>query len=338
MTTTALAVIEEDVLGKRLVDGLPEWTRMLGSEKDAERFIQEAWAAIIANPKLRECTPASLFGALYFGAQLGLPIGGPMAQFHLTIRKGAVVPVVGYGGYITLAMNTGEYDAIEGKLVYANDEFTPPYDDETGTHFRLTPARGARGALIGVIGRALVKGADRSIVEYIDIETVRAVHRPDYWESTPWKMHEADMVKKTGVRRVSKYTSKSRESWRFALAAQGDQAVATVNEAGELEFEHETGPTEDWAALINDPKLDDKADLAVLADRIRGIENGERVRDSEMTSDLRALVLARAGTLSKDSRPQAEQPSEAEREALALGRDEAAVAEQARAAMQEVAK
>jgi recombination protein RecT len=336
--TAELAVIEEDALGQALVGRRIDFVRMLGGEQEAERFIQEAYSAVNANPFLRQCTPASLFGALYFAAQIGLPVGGPLQQFHLTPRsvwnpetrqkEWQVVAVVGYNGLITLAMNTGEYDAIEGKLVYSNDEFVPPYEDESGTHFRLTPASGDRGDLLGVIGRALVKGSNRALIEWLTIDEIRDRMRPQNWEKTPWKTDEPAMVKKTGIRRVSKYTAKSRESHRFALALQGDQAVASVNDIGELEFVHDTAATEDWKALIQ--ATDDKADLAAVADRIRGIENGEQVRESEMTPELRSLVLAHAGTLTKDSRPPADQPAPDEQSALAYGRDEAAIAEAAR--------
>ena len=337
-----LAVIEKDALGQQIVERRMDFVRMLGGEQAAERFIQEAYAAVNANDFLRKCTPASLFGALYFAAQIDLPVGGPMQQFHLTPRQvwnpsikakeWQVVAVVGYNGLITLAMNTGEYDAIEGKLVYSKDEFVKPFEDESGTHFTLRPAEGDRGELIGVIGRALIKGSDRALIEWLDVEEIRSRMRPANWEKTPWKTDEAAMVKKTGIRRVSKYTAKSRASHRFALALAGDQAVAAVNDIGELEFTHDSPATEDWRSLIE--ATDDKADLALVADRIRGIEAGQQVRESEMTPELRTLVLAHAGSLTKDSRAIAEQPSAAEQTALAYGRDEAAIAAEARAAFE----
>ncbi|MEB0264761.1 recombinase RecT [Cryobacterium sp. 10I5] len=58
--------------------------------------------------------------------------------------------------------------------------------------------------------------------------------------------------------------------------------------------------SEDWAALIR--AVDDKADLEALTLRIRGIEDGEKVRESEMTGDLRTIVMTHASTLTKDSR------------------------------------
>jgi recombination protein RecT len=320
ITSTAIVRIEDDETGQQLLDHRGEFIRMLGGPAEAERFIQEAFSALNANPFLRQCTPESLFGALYFAAQIGLPVGGPLQQFHLTPRMvydavadrkiWKIVPVVGYNGLITLAMNTGEYDAIEGKLVYANDDFESPYDDESGTHFKLRPATGDRGALIGVIGRALVKGADRSLIEWLDIETIRKTMRPDNWMKTPWKDHEDQMVKKSGVRRVSKYTAKSRASWKFALALEADQAVITLGEGtDELIIDHKAEPTEDWVSLIK--ATDDKADLEKI---YRHLGLG-----GELSDDLAALIAAHSTTLTKDSRP--DRPSAAEAAAAGAGRE-----------------
>lgn len=61
-------------------------------------------------------------------------------------------------------------------------------------------------------------------------------------------------------------------------------------------------PSENWVELIR--ATDDKADLEALALRIRGIENGEEVRASEMTGDLRTIIMTHVSTLTKDSRDQ----------------------------------
>ncbi|UAJ80185.1 recombinase RecT [Leifsonia sp. ZF2019] len=320
--TTDLARIEDDPAGQALFERREDFVRFLGGEQQAERFIQEAFSALNANPFLRRCTPSSLFGALYFAAQIDLPVGGPMQQFHLTPRQNwnaqrgekewQVVPVVGYNGLITLAMNTGEYDAIEGKLVYENDDVDLPWDDETGTHFKLRPAPdGARGELRGVIGRALVKGADRSLIEWLDIETIRDRMRPSNWAKTPWATDEAAMVKKTGIRRVSKYTAKSRDSWKFALALDADQAVVNLDELGELAVDRREPATEDWKSIIL--ATTDKADLEREWKRL--VASQAR----EVIDEFRPLVAAHGGTLTVDSR--SDRPSPAELAAAAVGHE-----------------
>ncbi len=320
--STAIARIEDDPAGQALFERREDFVRFLGGEQQAERFIQEVFSALNANPFLRRCTPESLFGALYFAAQIDLPVGGPLQQFHLTPRQiwnaqrgekeWQVVPVVGYNGLITLAMNSGEYDAIEGKLVYENDDVELPWDDEAGTHFKLRPAPdGARGELRGVIGRALVKGADRALVEWLDIETIRDRMRPSNWAKTPWKTDEAAMVKKTGIRRVSKYTAKSRDSWKFALALDADQSVVNLNDLGELAIDRSEPPTEDWKSIIL--ATTDKADLEREWKRLVASQ------PREVVDEFRPLVAAHGAALTVDSR--AERPSAAEQAAAAVGHE-----------------
>lgn len=325
-----IAIIEKDGLGQAMLARRDDFIRMLGGPGEAERFIQEAYSAVNSNQFLRQCTPESLFGALYFAAQIGLPVGGPLQQFHLTPRfvwnpnavdprnpkqKGAkewqVVPVVGYNGLITLAMNTGEYDAIEGKLVYSNDDFEPPYDDETGTHFKLRPATGDRGELIGVIGRALVKGSNRALIEWLDVDEIRDRMRPDKWEKTPWKTDEPAMVKKTGIRRVSKYTAKTRESWRFAQAIEGDSALITLDGDGELVVNHDEPASEDWASLVKEAT--DKKTLQELWQRLTASEGARAIDDA------RPLFAARYAELEVDTRT--DQPSADELAAAAVGHE-----------------
>lgn len=319
--TSTLARIEDDPAGRALFDRREDFVRFLGGEQEAERFIQEAFSALNANQYLRQCTPSSLFGALYFAAQIGLPVGGPMQQFHLTPRHvwnagiGAkewqVVPVVGYNGLITLAMNSGEYDAVEGKLVYTNDDFVAPWDDETGTHFTLKPAPLAeRGEIRGVIGRALVKDAQRSLVEYLDIETIRETMRPTNWEKTPWKTHEDQMVKKTGIRRVSKYTAKSRASWKFALALDADEAVVNLTDSNELAVDRSEPPTEDWEAIITATK--DRA--ALEQEWKRMVASQPRT----VVEKYRPLVKMHGSKLTIDTR--ADKPSQEEIQAVEAGR------------------
>src|SRR5690606_34249157 len=80
----------------------PESQRALGQSMDAAKFAQDALTAIKANPAIATADARSLFGALFLAAQLRLPVGGPLAQFHLTIRKvkgePTVVPIIGYNG------------------------------------------------------------------------------------------------------------------------------------------------------------------------------------------------------------------------------------------------
>jgi recombination protein RecT len=208
----------------------PEFQRALGQSMDAAKFAQDALTAIKASPQIAQADARSLFGALFLAAQLNLPVGGPLAQFHLTPRKVkgelVVVPIVGYGGFVQLVMNTGLYSKVSAFLVHENDFFESGATSERGEFYDYKKANGDRGPVVGVIAYAKVKGVDESSWVYIDADTMRSKHRPSkYWESTPWGSDENEMFKKTGIRVLQKYLPKSADAAPLAQAAHADQSV-----------------------------------------------------------------------------------------------------------------
>lgn len=227
----------------------PEFQRALGQSMDAAKFAQDALTAIKQNPAISQADPRSLFGALFLAAQLRLPVGGPLQQFHLTTRKVqgevSVVPIVGYGGFVQLIMNTGLYSRVSAFLIYDGDHFTRGASSERGEFYDYAPGTD-RGDIAGVVAYAKVKGHDESSWVYLDADTIRTKHRPQYWDKTPWKGEEGEMFKKTGIRVLQKYLPKSVESQQVALAAQADQAVVRKHEGlPDLEVLQPDRPTTD---------------------------------------------------------------------------------------------
>lgn len=229
LSQAAVAAKRSKTLEDYLTQYEPEFQRALGQSMDAAKFAQDALTAIKQNPQIGQADPKSLFGALFLAAQLNLPVGGPLALFHLTTRKVqgqlTVVPIVGYGGYIQLIMNTGLYSRVSAFLVHAQDYFKAGASSERGEFYDFKRADGDRGAVVGVIAYAKVKGHDETAWTYIDADTIRSKHRPTFWEKTPWKDDEGEMFKKTGIRVLQKHLPKSVESQGVALAAQADQSV-----------------------------------------------------------------------------------------------------------------
>lgn len=207
----------------------PEFQRALGKSMDAGKFARDALTAIKASPKLEKADVSTLFGALFLAAQLNLPVGGPLAQFHLTPRtnKGVleVVPIIGYGGYVKLVMNTGLYSKVDAFLVHERDFFKKGANSERGRFYEHEEVAGDRGPIIGVVAYVKLKGLEETQWTFVSAEDMRNIHRPKYWEGTPWKSHEGEMFKKTGIRALQKTLPKSIESVGLALADQADQAT-----------------------------------------------------------------------------------------------------------------
>lgn len=212
----------EDELRKRE----PEIARALGASIDPAEFMQNAITVLRTNPGLMRASLPSLLGGLYLAAQLKLRVGGLAPQVHLTPRtvggEQVVVPIVDYRGYIALAHNTGRFSKIEAFTVHEHDEFDRYADGQIGQTFTHRPAKGDRGPIIGVIGLALIKGADAATWIYLDRDEVESDHRPKSWERTPWKTNERAMYRKTAMRELFKWIPSSTE---MALAAAEDETV-----------------------------------------------------------------------------------------------------------------
>lgn len=244
LSNAAVAVKKNPTIEDYLTKYEPEFQRALGKTMDAAKFSQDALTAIKQTPKLRECDIRTLFGALFLAAQLKLPVGGPLAQFHLTPRKRGekweVLPIIGYGGYIQLIMNTGLYSKVGAFLVHEADYFDEGANSERGEFYDFKKARGDRGPVKGVVSYVKVKGHDESQYVYLDAETIRSRHRPKYWEKTPWGSDEGEMFKKTGLRMLQKMLPKSIEAQNLALAADADQAsVKKVDGVEDLTIVHD---------------------------------------------------------------------------------------------------
>lgn len=228
----------------------PEFQRALGQSMDAAKFAQDALTAIKSNPKIGEADARSLFGALFLAAQLRLPVGGPLAQFHLTLRnvkgKPTVVPIIGYNGYIQLATNTGLYSKVSAFLVRQNDYFMEGANSERGEFFDFKKATGDRGPVVGVVAYAKVKGFDESQHMYVDRDTVLDKHRPSYWKGTPWETNEDDQIQKTGIRVLQKWLPKTAEAVNLSLAATADQAVVRkLDGVPDLQVQQDDTPPSD---------------------------------------------------------------------------------------------
>lgn len=96
---------------------------------NADRLIRLMFVECRKNPQLAECTPASLLGAVFQMAQLGLE-PGPMGLAYLVPFRNKkaggrreVQFIPGYKGLIALARRSEQIATIQAELVYKDDKF-----------------------------------------------------------------------------------------------------------------------------------------------------------------------------------------------------------------------
>lgn len=90
---------------------------ILGDEKDGKRFISSIISAVNANPTLKECENSSILSGALLGEALSLSPSPTLGRMYLVPFKdkarGMVAQfILGYKGYLELAMRSGQYKDI----------------------------------------------------------------------------------------------------------------------------------------------------------------------------------------------------------------------------------
>jgi len=233
-----------------------------------ERMLRVSALALQKTPKLLECDPMTLLGAMMVCASLGIEPNTPLGHAYLIpferrqkndsgrwVTAGVDINlIIGYRGYIDLARRTGMMVSLHADVVYGpagdmkGDEFSFEYG--SNMHLRHVPIGDNEGRPpVWAYAHASLK--DGQAFEVLPYERVlkvrdnsegyrhalRAKERLDNgdrsarrtWESAPWVAFEHEMAAKTMVRRLSKMLPLSIE---FANAA----ALDTMSETGSVDF------------------------------------------------------------------------------------------------------
>lgn len=250
--TAAAVAVKKNPTVKDLVEAQrPAIERQLAGAMNSDSFVRAVLNTIAKTPLLQQADPATLLGSVMLAAQLKLEIG--TGDFHLTPRtehKGkpnervVCVPIIGYGGYITLTGRAG-MEVDEPFFVREGDAFRIGANSERGRFYDHEPldhdesrewthviayARRTRGTTWVALTRAQVESV-----------------RPYGWERGPWKTHPEPMAKKTAIRALAKYLPKSTDLGRAI-------------EADEQKVQHVKGLDEVQVTRLDDPPALDPAD------------------------------------------------------------------------------
>ena len=165
-----------------------------------ERFMRIAMTAITKNPKLAECTQASLMGCLLDIAQLGIEADGRRA--HLIPYGTTCTLIIDYKGLVELVKRSGEVVTIHADKVCKNDDFLVDMG-EIKKH--LIDYSRDRGEAYAYYAYAKMKDGSlqTEVMTKAEVEKIRQGSKGK--NSTPWTQHFDEMGKKTVFRRLSKW-------------------------------------------------------------------------------------------------------------------------------------
>lgn len=192
--------------------------RQLAGAMNSDAFVRAVLSEVQKQPKLQTADPATVLGGVMLAAQLRLEIGAGMGEFYLTPRKekgrDICLPIIGYQGFIKLALRSGLVENVQTFVVRDGDEFTFGADAERGKWFDWRPRDfDEERAWTGVVAVARMKGGGTTWAYLTKQQVLR--RRPHYWDKgTPWQTNEEEMALKTAVRAVMKYLPKSTDLGR----------------------------------------------------------------------------------------------------------------------------
>lgn len=218
-----------------------EIARALPRHMDADRLARIAMTVVKSTPKLGECTPASLLGALMLSAQTGLE-PGPLGHAYFIPRWNGRLQSnecnwqLGYRGIIELAMRSGKLISIEARVVHERDHFEYRYGlDERLEHIPCMD--GDPGELTAVWGLAKFKDGGHYFVvlSRADIENARSRSQSAFDRngnpSGPWATDFDAMARKTAIRRMAPFLPLQAEQ---AATIAHDEAVTRVHGDGDI--------------------------------------------------------------------------------------------------------
>lgn len=215
---------------------------LLPQAMTVDKFQGIVVAAVADNMDLLECDRGSLLKACLSAAELGLSLNKSMGEADILkvwdnrLKKNVAQFRPRYKGLMKLAMQSGEVLKIESRLVHENDVF----EVEEGLDARIVHKHGLsnRGAMVGAYCVWKLKNGETQF-EVMSKEQILAIRDRSSAKTKdgnivgPWKTDEAEMWRKTVVRRASKY---------MPLSTEAQRAVAVDNQAeGVIEADEITG-------------------------------------------------------------------------------------------------
>lgn len=185
-------------------------SKVAASHMRPERMMRLMANAIRTTPKLTECEPISLLGAMMTCASLGLEPNTVLGHAYLIPFKNRskniteVQLIIGYKGMIDLARRSGHVVNIHADVVYSGDEFSFEYG--TDQHLRHKPAGPRENPEYAYCHAKLTDGEAFIVIPYAEVLKIRDASQGYRTaikynkKDTPWIAQEHQMARKTAVR------------------------------------------------------------------------------------------------------------------------------------------
>lgn len=205
-------------------------------QERAERFTRICLTAMRQTPKLAQCEPASILGAMMTCAQLNLEPNTPQGLAYLIPYNRECQFQVGYKGLMQLMYRSGAIASFNADVVYRQEVEQGLFEYESGISPRIShkidllnpEARTGRPEDVIAAYAAVVLKTGEPIVRLVtkmEIDQARALNRGN---SPAWRDHYAAMAIKTAIKRLSAWLPVTKVADAFAAEEATAPAEAVV--------------------------------------------------------------------------------------------------------------
>lgn len=166
---------------------------------------QFAIQALQSNKFLNETAwgnQASLQNAIINVASIGVSLNPALKHAYLVPRNQSVCLDISFMGLLHIAQKSGSIEWGQAKLVYSNDDYTNTGVDTAPRHEQKT--FGDKGDVVGVYCTVKLPNGDY-LTEEMDIDVLNKIKAASKAANGPWKTWPEEMMRKSVVKRASKY-------------------------------------------------------------------------------------------------------------------------------------
>lgn len=238
------AILQHPEMMRRMMQAVPK-------HLSPDRMIRVCALAMQKTPKLAEVDRGTMLGALLTCASLGLEPNTVLGHCYLIPFGKTCQLILGYKGLADLARRSGKVGHLHADVVFPGDEFDYWYGKGADLRHRPKGARNGQWTYAYAIAEIIGGGWQFEVMTYEEVMAIRNKSQgyiqalketnPVKRQKAPWIGYEAEMAKKTALRRLSKLLPMSIE---YASAA----ALDEMSDTGRQDFSSLADATDiQWA-------------------------------------------------------------------------------------------
>ncbi len=226
---------------------------------------------------LKDCDPASFYGAVMQCAQLGLEPGLLGLAYIIPYRNKGQLEAqfqIGYKGLLNLMWRSEMVSSVQAEVVYAGDHFD--YSNGIPPTLNHVPAEprpaGAKPTHAYCVIGTTTGGWIFRVMTYSEIEKIRSTHSKASRSDAPWVTAWDEMACKTLIKRTAKRAPISTETQR-AIALDDMRDIGLAQNLGTT-IDIEKVVPENGAPSAEEPERDPETG-EIIPDNIREEHHGQ---------------------------------------------------------------